>query len=392
LQGDFKELPETDFNKLKTVIEKYGFKYPLYLWEDKKGLFWNLDGNQRVRVVQKVYGTDVELPYIKIFAENKKEAKKQILAISSEYGKVSKDSFDIFTGDLDLDEIKKEFAFDKFFDVEIEPEVLETEGDDEIPTEPKNIFVVRGDIFEIKANDVTLRIGCLDSCNSDDIEKLMNDSKADMSINDVPYGVEYQSNGRVKSKKFDVLQNDDKLLDFLPVESLFCKGFLFVWTSWKILKEWIEIVENHYEITNQIIWNKGGGGLGDLEKTFATDYEIAICCNRGNKITNKRIGSVWNVTKDNPNSYLHPTQKPVEIIEIAINHTTNINNNVLDMFCGSGTTALACLKTKRNCFTNDISENYVQVAVKRIIDFCEKNSIKFDITLNNTEFDINLLN
>jgi len=79
------------------------------------------------------------------------------------------------------------------------------------------------------------------------------------------------------------------------------------------------------------------------------------------------------------------------LIEIAINHTTIPNQNILDLFCGSGTTAVACLKTKRNCFTNDISENYVQVAVKRLIDFCDKNSMKYTITLNGKLFDVNLL-
>jgi len=331
----------------------------------QNGKFVVMGGNMRYRALKELKYKEA---FCKVMPENTPPEKIREFAIKDNIS-FGADDFDILANEWDFVEIES-WGFEMPVDMQPEPEILETEGDDEVPTEPKKIFVVRGDIFEVKANGVTLRVGCLDSTSSDDIEKLMQGKKADMSINDVPYGVEYQSNGRVKSAKFDVLENDDKLLDFLPVESLFCKGFLFVWTSWKVLKEWIEIVSNRYEISNMIIWNKGGGGLGDLKKTFSTDFEIAICCNRGNEITGKRLGSVWSVTKDNPNTYIHPTQKPTEIIEIAIENTTLINRNILDLFCGSGTTAIACLKTKRNCFTNDISENYVQVSVKRIIDFC----------------------
>ena len=44
-----------------------------------------------------------------------------------------------------------------------------------------------------------------------------------------------------------------------------------------------------------IIWNKGGGGIGDLKHTFSTDYEVILCTNNGKEITGKRIGSVWTI-------------------------------------------------------------------------------------------------
>lgn len=132
LQGNFKDLFENDYNKLSGLLDKYGFKYPLYLWFDKDGKAWNLDGNQRVRVINKIYG-NIELPYIKVFAENKKEAKKQILAISSEFGKVNKDGFDEFTFDLEKEFIDDFTTFDKWNDVEIsEEEKSETDLSDEI--------------------------------------------------------------------------------------------------------------------------------------------------------------------------------------------------------------------------------------------------------------------
>ena len=72
---------------------------------------------------------------------------------------------------------------------------------------------------------------CGDSTSIDSVDKLMNGVKADMVFTDPPYGVEYQSNMRTKSKKFDVLANDDSFLDIAPVIGSVSKGWVFIWTS-----------------------------------------------------------------------------------------------------------------------------------------------------------------
>src|SRR5690606_11792660 len=84
LQGNLKDLSSVNFDKLKSRLEKMGFKYPLYLW-NHEGKYYNLDGNQRKRVIMATWG-DVELPFIEVEAENEKAARKEILAISSQYG------------------------------------------------------------------------------------------------------------------------------------------------------------------------------------------------------------------------------------------------------------------------------------------------------------------
>ena len=67
----------------------------------------------------------------------------------------------------------------------------------------------RGDVWVMGDH----RLMCGDSTSADDVEKLMCGAKAGMVFTDPPYGVEYQSNFRKKSERFDVLENDDKLLD-----------------------------------------------------------------------------------------------------------------------------------------------------------------------------------
>lgn len=171
--------------------------------------------------------------------------------------------------------------------------------------------------------------------------------KADLVFTDPPYGYEYQSNMRTKSKKFDVLKNDDKILDFVPAIKGLINGFVFICTTWKVLDKWLLLFNQYFELTNMIIWDKGGGGMGDLEHTFSTDYEIMLVSNNGAKITGKRIGSVWNITKDNANDYVHATQKPVKLAATAIEATTKEGDVVLDVFGGSGSTLIACEQLNR---------------------------------------------
>jgi DNA modification methylase len=233
--------------------------------------------------------------------------------------------------------------------------------DDEIP-EVKESKVKRGDIWQLGEH----RLMCGDSTSSDDVAKLMNGEKADMVFTDPPYGVSYQSNYRTKTDKFDVLENDDTFItEWINNIPLYSNGFVFVWTSWKVLKQWIEFCEGIGGLSNIIVWNKGGGGIGDLKKTFSTDFEVALVYHRGAEIIGKRLGSVWSVGKDSASSYLHPTQKPVELAGMAIENILQRNKIVLDLFLGSGSTLIAAEKLKRKCYGMELDEKYCDVIIER---------------------------
>lgn len=278
--------------------------------------------------------------------------------------------FDLLKDDiLDLD-----FSdFDIDWGIE-EDEVITSIEEDEAPEVDKaNPPITQlGDIWQLGEH----RLMCGDSTDALNINILMDGKTADMIFTDPPYGYEYQSNMRTKSKKFDVLKNDDKILDFMPAIKDVCKGFIFICTTWKVLDKWLPLFKRHYELTNMIIWDKGGGGIGDLKHTFSTDYEIILCSNNGAKITNKRIGSVWNVPKDNANDYVHATQKPVKLSAIAIESTTNKNNIVLDLFGGSGSTLIASEQLNRKCYCMEIDPKYCDVIVKRWETFSGEKAVK----------------
>ena len=273
--------------------------------------------------------------------------------------------------DLDFDLSLIGFDADELANL-LEPEQVDGLTDeDDVPEAPETPVTVEGDVW-ILGNH---RLMCGDSTSIDAVEKLMKGQKADMVNTDPPYGISYQSNRRTKSAKFEVLKNDDVILDIAPVINACSEGWVFIWTTWKVIDKWLDNTKGLGFPTNMVIWSKGGGGIGDLKKTFITDYEMALVFNRGAGLTGKRIGSVWKVGKDGATEYKHTTQKPVALAEEAIDKTTLPGAVVLDLFGGSGSTLIACEKSARACRMMELDPKYCDVIMQRWQDFTGKQAV-----------------
>jgi site-specific DNA-methyltransferase (adenine-specific) len=206
-----------------------------------------------------------------------------------------------------------------------------------------------------------------------EVMKSIPDKSIDAVITDPPYGLDYQSNMRVRSEKFDILENDNndsRLQSFqyifrvMKIDSVFAEFASFK----NYAVDYIE-AQKEFEIKNCIVWNKGGGGIGDLVHSLSTDYELILICHKGSaKIRGKRNGSVWEIGKVNPNDMSHPTEKPTAIIEMVIDKWTDADNVVFDPFMGSGTTGVACIQTGRKFIGIEIDPKYFDIACKRIRD------------------------
>jgi len=355
--------PRDQIEQIKKSIEEFGMNDPIGIWHDEI-----VEGHGRLIACKELGFT--EIPIIRLDHLTDEERKAYTLA----HNKLTMNSdFDIDILNDELESIlnidMSDFGFDLDFNEE-EQEIIEDEVP-EVPEEPKSKL---GDIYQLGNH----RLMCGDSTSEEDVARLMDGVKADMVFTDPPYGYEYQSNMRTKTQKFDVIENDDKKLDFMPIVKKFNNGFVFVCTTWKVLKEWLEIFTKYYNLSNMIIWNKGGGGIGDLKHTFLTDYEIILCSNNDKEITGKRIGSVWTISKDNANDYIHATQKPVEVSATAIKNTTNENDNILDLFGGSGSTLIACEQLNRKCYMMEYDPHYIDVIIQRWENFTGKKAIKLE--------------
>jgi DNA modification methylase len=267
-----------------------------------------------------------------------------------------------------LQQLSEEHDIAPWFDADDLAEILGTveqlpaEGltdADEVPEAPAEPITKPGDLWILGDH----RLLCGDSTSMTEVDRLMDSGKAGLVFSDPPYGVEFRSN---MSKRFDVLQNDDKILDVAPVvwEAMADNTAAFIWTSHHVYPVWRAQFEQFYKQT--IVWHKGGGGMGDLEGQYALDYEMALFCAKGSpKFRGSRGMAVWQISKDAATSYVHPTQKPVALAERAIADFSDKRSIVLDLFGGSGSTLIACEKTGRKARLMELDPAYCDVIVQR---------------------------
>ena len=124
-----------------------------------------------------------------------------------------------------------------------------------------------------------------------------------------------------------------------------------------------------------LVWDKVSG-TGSL---YAFTHELTIFATPGNPIMKGcniiRIPGFSGRAKRTNGEKVHPTQKPIEIIEKYILDSTKEGDVVLDCFAGSGTTAVAAIKTKRQYICFEIQEKYCKIAEKRIEEIKRQTSL-----------------
>lgn len=230
------------------------------------------------------------------------------------------------------------------------------EDDYEVP-ETIETDIVLGDLIEIGDH----RLLCGDSTDSEQVAKLMNGEKADMVFTDPPYGVNMNRSGKILN---DNLSNDDlfNLINSAFVNSiLFSKNCHYYWwigfKGYSIMEKCF--IDNEIKIDNCIVWNKPSIGLG---KT-GYRYKHELCIFKG-EIKNKSLSDVWDFGRDKAG--LHPTMKPIELISFALKNSSKINDIILDLFLGSGSTIVASHQLKRKCYGMELDPKYCQVIVDRM--------------------------
>lgn len=285
---------------------------------------------------------------------------------------------------LDADGFNLELiGFDsKELDELLAPEVVEGLTDEDavpdVPDEPKTKL---GDIY-ILGNH---RLMCGDSTSLDQIEKLLDGEMADMAFTDPPYNVDYgnSNNPRHKSRQImnDKMNDDDWdtfVNDYITALLTYCHGNIYIAMSDKEL--------GHMQLTFEklggkwasfIIWVKdrlvlSGKDYHSRHETILYGWKDGVSDRQ--RVEDRTETDVWEIKRPS-NSELHPTMKPVELVERALTNSSKSKNIVLDLFGGSGTTMIACEKLNRKAYIMELDPKYCDVIVKRWEDFTGKQAI-----------------
>lgn len=271
--------------------------------------------------------------------------------------------------------------------------------------EPEEMVVSRlGDVWSMGLH----RLRCGDATDMQAMQVLMSGESAHMVFTDPPYLMNFQGAldgaGRKRSRHKKIVNDDLKgpeaqkfLTDSLAMIRLHCTGAWYVCFYRLGLDKLFRAASRAgLKWRNLIIWEKGHITLSnsDYKSTYepimvgwADDWEPVLYGweldhrfhgHKGEKdVWEVEIPSIWAIDRTSRND-LHPTMKPVELCERAILNSSQEKEIVLDLFGGSGSTLIACERTKRTCRMMELEPNYCDVIVKRWQDWTGSHAIRQD--------------
>jgi DNA modification methylase len=219
------------------------------------------------------------------------------------------------------------------------------------------------------------RLLCGDSLDPAQVERLMGGTRASMAFTDPPYNVDYGNHGRApRSGRRGAIQNDDLGEGFQDFLLQACRNLLSVtdgaiyvcMSSSELHTLQRAFVEAGGHWSTFIIWAKDSFTLGRSD--YQRQYEpLLYGWREGAKhhwCGARDQGDVWSFDKPTV-SPLHPTMKPVPLVQRAIENSSHPGDVVLDLFLGSGSTLIGCERTSRVCYGMELDPEYVDVAVMR---------------------------
>lgn len=254
--------------------------------------------------------------------------------------------------------------------------IKETEGltdEDAVPEVPEEPKSKPGDIYQLGRH----RLMCGDSTSIDAVEKLMDGQLADILITDPPYNIAYEGG----TKKWEQIKNDSMAGDqfrqflrdvFVSANTVMKSGAVFY--IWHADSEGYNFrgacLDAGWKIRQTLIWNKDNSAFGRSDYHWKHEP-----CLYGWKdgaahlwASDRKQVTVLNFKRPSK-SELHPTMKPVELIEYQLLNNTKGQDIVLDLFGGSGSTMIAAEKNGRTARLMELDPKYCDVIVKRWEDF-----------------------
>lgn len=143
---------------------------------------------------------------------------------------------------------------------------------------------------------------------------------------------------------------------------------MFVFYRYDVQNEFFEAIKAAgLEIKSQIVRDKVIHGLGDLNGQFAPQHELMIYATKGrHEFTGNRPKTVYRCKRVDAEKLIHPNEKPVNLIQALIRDLTTKDETLLDLFMGSGATAVASIKEKRNYLGSELDKGYCELIEKRI--------------------------
>ncbi len=364
-------------DRLAKIISYSGFRQPLVV-SNLSGFL--ISGHGRLEAAMQLGMKEVPV----IYEDFEDEA--------MEFQHLTADNAIASWAELDLSKINQDFLqFGPEFDVDLlgikdfvlEPLDKAQLGDEDAVPENVQSISKLGDLYELGEH----RLLCGDSTDKAALAILMGGQKADLWLTDPPYGVAYRSNGA--EDKHKAIANDAMPLDEMKIfwskvaeaahESTSNKApyYWFACQGGDQMMMMMALGDGGWQVKHELMWLKNTLVMGRCDYHYKHEPIIYGWKKKGTHewFGDRKQTSVLEAKKP-ASSELHPTMKPIELLEPLIRNSTKPGMIVLDTFCGSGSTLIASEKNKRRCFGIELEPHYADVIVSRYVQYSGNKNIK----------------
>ena len=336
-------LKDDKFKKLVKSIQEFPDmlnKRPLIVFTDVDNKYVVLGGNQRLRALKELKHETVPI----IVADELTEEQKNEFLIKDNVGFGEWD-WDSLANEWDAEKLD-DWGLDLPVDLSVQEELEAEEDDFDVPEGGIETDIVLGDLFEIGEH----RLLCGDSTDSDSVAKLMNGQKADMVFTDPPYDLEnedYHSNIYLFTENAHIfVMHDDKgIVNYLRLSNLEFSRFY-------VANFGFSSPRGNDPYLSHILISQEKNGKAIPHKNMHDGFRSIIPMEYRFRL------------KDDKTEHKH--QKPIKFISTFIEHFTNNNAIILDLFLGSGSTMVASHQLKRKCYGMELDPKYCQVIIDRM--------------------------
>lgn len=219
--------------------------------------------------------------------------------------------------------------------------------------------------------------------NKDVLElmKTMSDESIDLIVTDPPYKVTARGNagnsGGMMQDKLSMQgkifkHNDIKPSEYIPEFYRLLKdgSHCYIMTNHVNLHEMLNVAkESGFHFIKSLVWNKGNKIMGQYYMS-QFEYILFFRKGRGKKINKCGTADILEIpnkkTKGEDGKNIHDTEKPVELMKVLIENSSNIDEVVFEPFMGVGSTIMACIELDRKYIGCEIDEKYYNIAKNRI--------------------------
>lgn len=251
--------------------------------------------------------------------------------------------------------------------------------EDAVPDLPENPVSAVGDLWILGSHKLLVGDATIDP----EVTRLMANDAADLIFTDPPYNVDYEGYTEDRLKIKGDRMSDAEFKQFLEAAFQSCRtaakpgASLYVCHSSSWQREFQNALESAgFEVRCQIIWAKNtfAWGFGRYKFQHEPLFYAHVAGQKDPWYGDKSQSTLWQENKPAANR-IHPTAKPVELIERALLNSSKAGDLVADLFGGSGSTLIACERRNRKARLMEIDPKYADCIVRRWQEYVGKKAV-----------------